>query len=145
MKNVTIPNSVTSFGNFAFRLCSELERVTIGEGVETIGSNAFYECFLLQNITIPSSVTSIGDYSFYRCSGLDTVTIKERVETIGDYAFYECSSLQNITIPSSATSIKSDAFSSYYKLTNSHYWGKCRNNWGQCIFIMFFIDKHHNS
>ncbi|MCQ2292801.1 MAG: leucine-rich repeat protein [Bacteroidaceae bacterium] len=49
--NTTIPNSVTSIGNYAF-----------------------YGCSGLTSITIPNSVTSIGEQAFYKCAGLTSVT-----------------------------------------------------------------------
>ena len=71
-KSYTIPNSVTSIGNFAFSYCTSLTSITIPNSVTDIGSYAFQDCTSLTSITIPSSVTSIGDYAlgFY----LDHIT-----------------------------------------------------------------------
>ena len=44
LTSVTIPNSVTSIGNYAFEYCSGLTSVTIGNGVTSIGSWAFRDC-----------------------------------------------------------------------------------------------------
>ena len=49
-QNTTIPNSVTSIGDFAFIGCSGLT-----------------------SVTIPNSLTSIGDYAFRNCTGLTSV------------------------------------------------------------------------
>lgn len=87
-----------------------IKSVTIGEGVTSIGSDAFYDCTLLKSITIPEGVTSIGSSAFNRCTSLTSITIPEGVTSIGSYAFYNCSSLTSITIPDSVTSIGSDAF-----------------------------------
>ena len=46
----TIPNSVTSIGENAFRGCLGLKRVTIPERVTSIGSFAFYNCIKLTEI-----------------------------------------------------------------------------------------------
>ncbi|MBR3835979.1 MAG: leucine-rich repeat domain-containing protein, partial [Clostridia bacterium] len=46
---------------------------TIPDSVTSIGDYAFAKCDSLANITIPDGVTSIGDYAFYYCSSLDTV------------------------------------------------------------------------
>ena len=92
----TIPNNVTSIGDYAFSSCSRLESVTIGNGVTSIGEYAFYGCWSLVNISIPNGVTSIGMYAFEYCSSLVSVTIPEGVTSIGMYAFCYCSSLAEV-------------------------------------------------
>lgn len=47
-----------------------VQKVEIGEGVTTIGSEAFYYCYSLASITIPESVTTIGNNTFYNCYGM---------------------------------------------------------------------------
>ena len=71
--SVTIPNSVTSIGNYAFSYCSNLASVTIPNSVTSIGDDAFYVCSSLESVTIPNSVTSIGDDAFYDCNDLKTI------------------------------------------------------------------------
>ena len=69
-KNTTIPNSVTSIGNDAFRGCSGQTSVTIPNSVTSIGDRAFEGCSGLTSVTIGNFVSSIGKYAFYNCSGL---------------------------------------------------------------------------
>ena len=95
----------------AFTKCKNLNSVTIGSGVTSIGDDAFSDCSGLTSVTIPDSVTSIGSSAFYNCSGLTSVTIGNGVTSIGERTFYGCSSLTSITIPDSVMSIGSDAFS----------------------------------
>ena len=86
--------------------------VTIGNSVTNIGNYAFYGCEGLTSVTIPNSVTNIGNYAFYGCEGLTSVTIGNSVTAIGYYAFKGCKGLTSITIPNSVTSIGTCAFSS---------------------------------
>jgi len=117
VKDLVIPNSVTSIGSYAFYGCSGLTSVTIPNSLTSIGSYAFSSCSRLTSVTIPSSMTSIGERAFYGCSGLTSVTIHNSVTTIGSYAFYGCSSLAKIkTENSTPLSIQSSTFSNYGKL-----------------------------
>ena len=145
MTSVTIPNSVTSIGDYAFSDCSGLTSVTIGNSVTSIGNYAFRNCSGLTSVTIPSSVTSIGTYAFglcssltevvfnaknctsmgsdnypvfYGCSSLTKLTICDDVKTIPNYGFYGCSGLTSVTIPSSVTSIGNYAFRNCSGLTS---------------------------
>ena len=90
MTSVTIPNSVTSIGEYAFLGCSGLTSVTIPNSVTSIGGGTFGGCRGLTSVTIPNSVTSIGDRAFYGCSGLTSVTIPNSVTSIGNKAFLDC-------------------------------------------------------
>ena len=75
VKDLVIPNSVTSIGNYAFLGCSGLTSVTIGNSVKSIGKEAFRDCSGLTSVTIPNSVTSIGWSAFSGCL-LQTIVCK---------------------------------------------------------------------
>ena len=145
-RSVTIPDSVTSIGGYAFedctglttvnwnatactsagsldypifKGCSNLATVNIGDNVKIIPSYAFFNCKGLENITIPDSVTSIGEGAFSYCMvGLKNIKIPNSVTSIGDYAFYSCRELTSVTIPDSVTSIGEEAFSYCISLTS---------------------------
>ena len=108
--NVTIPNSVTTIGNNAFRDCTSLTSLTIPNSVTYIGGCAFRGCTSLTSVTIPNSVTSIGNYAFGDCTSLTSANIPDRVTSIGEGAFYGCTSLTSITIPNLVTTIGRSAF-----------------------------------
>ena len=115
---VTIGNGVTSIGDCAFYRCTGLYSVTIQDSVTTIGNEAFSDCSGLTSVTIPDSVTTIGYGAFYRCSSLTSVTIGNGVTTIGNSAFSGCDGLTLVTIPDSVTTIGDDAFSGCDGLTS---------------------------
>ena len=46
----TIPDSVTSIGDWAFENCTSLASVVIGDSVTSIGGGAFYECTSLASV-----------------------------------------------------------------------------------------------
>ena len=106
----TIPDSVTTIGDYAFFDCNSLTSATIPDSVTTIGKFAFAWCSSLTSITIPNSVTTIEGYAFYLCTSLTSVTIPDSVTTIGEWAFQNCRSLTSVTIPDSVTEIGKEAF-----------------------------------
>ncbi len=90
-----IPHEVTEIKNYAFSGCSNLTSVTIGNGVTSIGKQAFYNCNLT-SVTIPNKVTSIGERAFEGNSDLVSVTIGEGVTSIESCAFIGCNSLFSV-------------------------------------------------
>lgn len=93
---ITIPDSVTSIGEYAFRDCSGLTSIIIPDGVTSIGGGAFYGCSGLTSVSIGNGVTSIGNSAFYNCSGLTSITIPDSITGIGSGAFYGCNKLIQI-------------------------------------------------
>ena len=118
VKELVIPNSITSIGNSTFSGCTGLTSIEIPNSVTSIGNSAFSYCSSLTSIEIPNSVTSIGNYAFYSCSGLTSIEIPNSVTSIGESAFSRCRGLTSIEIPNSVTSISSSVFSYCSGLTS---------------------------
>ena len=123
LTRVTIPNGVTSIGSEAFSYCNELTKVTIPNGITDIGSKTFYGCGKLTDVTIGNGVTSIGSEAFSYCNELTKVTIPNGVTTIDSEAFHPCSKLTSISIPNTITRIGNYAFGDRSKLTTIIYRG----------------------
>lgn len=66
--SVTIPNTVTKIGDYAFDNCRLLETISIPESVTTIGSGAFQGCSNLV-MDIPDTVLKFGADAFSGCKG----------------------------------------------------------------------------
>ena len=128
IKDLVIPNSVTSIGNYAFYGCSGLTSITIPNSVTSIGRSAFSGCSGITSITIPNSVTSIGKYAFRGFSALTSVVVESGntvydssnncnaiIETASNTLIIGCI---NTVIPNRVTSIEYDAFYNCYGLTS---------------------------
>lgn len=94
VKNVTVPSTVTSVGEYAFGNCPNI--VTVNCKSTKIGSRMFIDCNILESITLENTV-EIGGNAFNRTI-ITSVTIPSTVTTVGDYAFKECKSLTKVVV-----------------------------------------------
>ncbi|MBQ7637498.1 MAG: leucine-rich repeat protein [Clostridia bacterium] len=132
LNDISLPDTVTSIGASAFSGCQAitefsfppslltiendafkktgLVNVTLPNGLESIGLEAFYDCDGLISVYIPDSVTSIGVRCFQNCGALNNVRFSESMTVIPDACFHECKALSSFSIPASVTSIGGSAF-----------------------------------
>lgn len=130
IKDLVIPNSITSIGSNTFYGCIGLTSVIIPEGITSIGSSAFWGCNNLKSITIPKTVSSIDSDAFRFCNNLTGVHISDLEAwcqisfggSIQDYwlisnplfyahhLFFNGEEIKDLVIPSSITNISSFVF-----------------------------------
>ena len=113
---IDISNPVV-IGDDAFRLCTKLRSVTLGDSVTTIDDDAFTRCYSLSSINIPDKVTSIGDIAFSFCESLTSITIPDSVTTIGKSVFFQCTSLSSVTLPTN-TEFKTIGYQAFARCTS---------------------------
>lgn len=118
IKKITVKDGITSIGRNLFAYCAYATEISIPNGVKSIGYGAFYGCTNLETVTIPNSVTSLGGRAFYDCSYIKSITLSENITSIGEYTFYRCYHLENMEIPSGVTSIGQWAFDECSALEN---------------------------
>ncbi len=107
INQVMIEDGVESIGSYAFYQ-SPVMSVQIPETVTSIGKAAFGKSSLTE-ITVPGSVKIIGDEAFYDCQGLKSATFYEGVQSIGVNAFHKCG-IAYLDFPASITSVGAGAF-----------------------------------
>ena len=61
---------------------NDIDKIVIGEGVESIGFFAFYGLYNAKEIVLSDSLTYIGGYAFSGCDSLKTISIPENVNNI---------------------------------------------------------------
>ena len=117
---VTIPEevmgyTVTQIYSRAFKDCS-IKEVVIPQTVSTIWGYAFQNCINLNECWLPESLTVLAEYVFSGCSSLEYVYLPHQLTEISKMAFDSCTNLEKIVIPASVTKIKQFAFRNCKKL-----------------------------
>ena len=88
IKQIIIPNKVTTIGDMAFQRCKYLQQIIIPNSVYGIEDRAFNLCESLQQITIPDNIRYIGNDAFNRCKNLEAIYVsKENYEKFKDREF----------------------------------------------------------
>lgn len=114
---ITMPKSIKSIDFGAFSR-SNIDTITIHEGIEYIGAAAFHDCQNIKYITLPKSIQNLESDVFRDCTGLRGVKIlTDNLTEIPDDTFEGCSSLENFVIPSSVTRLGAAAFMGTGKLS----------------------------
>ena len=98
--------SIDSFSNTK----ENLKSVTIPEGVEKIGQDAFYGYPNLTAVVLPDSLTEIGYRAFQRCENLENVTFGKGLTFIDLEAFAYCKKLKEAVFQENLQDIQQGAF-----------------------------------
>jgi hypothetical protein len=95
--SVTIPDGIVGIQSNAFS-CSKVSEVSLPDSVTWIGMYAFYQCSDLTSMKLPENLAEIGEYAFYQCSNLTSITIPDNVTDMYSNCLDDCSNLTSITI-----------------------------------------------
>ncbi|MBP3315538.1 MAG: leucine-rich repeat protein [Clostridia bacterium] len=110
LEKVVLGNRVTTIGDAAFNGCRKLKSINLPDSLQYIGVAAFQSCRGLQNIVLPKSLTTIGSYAFQDCIALSSIVIPDSIETIEEHSFSYCASLESVTLRKGVKKIKDNAF-----------------------------------
>ena len=113
LKTITLPESVTSIGMWAFADCAKLEQVSFPASLTSIDGCAFENCTALTAVTLPKRLTELGNDVFENCSALKSVWIPKSLTNIngfGDGCFAGCTALTDITFETGITKIADHQF-----------------------------------
>lgn len=111
LEQAQMPDSVTEMGDYAFQNCLSLRTINISSNLKSIGKYTFSNCSGMTEIIIPGTIEKIMDRSFANCINLKNLVIREGVKEIYSGAFFGCSSIVDITIPDSVEILGTNAFS----------------------------------
>ncbi len=100
----------SGIGRSLEELC--IKEIVVEEGITTVGSFAFRDCYWVEKVTLPDSLIEIHDLAFDFCTNLKEIVLPEKLTLIGSGAFQACESLEQINIPASVVEIRDYAFGS---------------------------------
>jgi len=127
----TVPRSVTTIASASFEYSTGVSAVTISNTVTDIGEYAFYDCSALTSISVDSSDVNYSSTNGVLFNKTQTQLIQYPTGLGGSYvipgtviniengAFGDAINLTEVVIPESATSIGVEAFYSCEGLTNA--------------------------
>ena len=118
LESVTFGANVKTLGNEAFEGCTYLMDVTLNEGLESIGNDAFEGCDNIRSLAIPNSVKTLGNYAFSSCDLLSSITLGSGITSIGEGCFRYCIALSSIVVPAGVKELQNNCFNSCNKLKN---------------------------
>ena len=117
--SITIPSTidgktVTSIKRVASTLKANttLASITIPSSVKTVEEGAFRYCQALTSVTFKGDIESIGSAAFDGCIKLTTMKLPNGIKTLPANLFCGCTSLTSVNIPASVTSVSSKVFGS---------------------------------
>ena len=93
--NIIIPSGVWRIHDNAFQI-ADITEITIPDTVRSYGSRLFVDCANLETVRLSRNFTSIQVGTFIRCTSLKRVEINAKIGFIAERAFEECDSLKNL-------------------------------------------------
>ena len=93
LKELVIPDSVVFIGKAAFHRMYHVEKVVLGNGIETIPELMFAGCSDLKHLILPETITAIKNSAFEYCP-IKKIVIPENVKEIGDNPFCDVKKLE---------------------------------------------------
>lgn len=96
-KTLTLPESLTSIGNWTFRGMAALESIVIPNAVTEMGTYAFADDTSLKSAKLSTSCPWLKEGLFSECNTLQSITIPSVVTKMDGYMFTNCKSLTSAT------------------------------------------------
>ena len=110
VKKISLPASITSIGEEAFRNCGSIEIFFSTASITYVGESAFANCTLLREIPLGAGLTELPMNAFMNCKSLVSVLLPSTLTYIDESVFEGCDALTTILIPASVEEVGHSAF-----------------------------------
>lgn len=128
---ITLPETITMIGEYAFYYCRALKEVNIPNDVKVIENSTFRQTAIdvlelsgsverladyslsignFKEVKLPQSLTEIGKSAFQMCGDLEKIEIPARVREILQGTFWRCVKLKEVVLPEGIETIRARAF-----------------------------------
>lgn len=143
----TVPSTVTSIGNYAFRFAGLVTGIQLPASVTSVGSEAFAGCSSLLAITVDAGNPNFSGANgvlfnkakttLVACPGAwaGAYAVPSGVTAITASAFRYCGGLTEVTLPVGVGSIGSNAFSNCGLLGRATFMGNAPGTFGTNVFL----------
>ena len=98
LESVALPEGVTSIEDYAFAHNDRLKEITLPQSLTSIGKAVFFWCAALESIALPDGVTSVGDNAFSTCVSLKELALGAELLSAGCGLTEFCVALEKITV-----------------------------------------------
>jgi len=127
LEEITLPDTVSVLGDYAFFGCTKLKAIDLPDGIETIDVSTFTNCVSLKSVDFPKGLKTIESMAFDNCTALEKIELPEGLERIDTSAFERCTSLAELNVPSTVKSCSSFIGTAFYNDAD---------NWdGDCLYL----------
>lgn len=82
-----VPENVKTIGNACFASCKKITNVEMADTVRRLDSDSFCYCTNLERLSLGSALTTIGAYAFYGDNKLSALYFYGPTPTVSNYAF----------------------------------------------------------
>ena len=106
INRLVLGNHVDTVYAEAFKECVNLTQVTFPDGLKLIGGSAFSGCTNLKYVNFPRNLSGINALAFYGCKNLESSLLLDSLQFLGDNAFANCEKIDSVIVSNKLTMSK---------------------------------------
>lgn len=110
LTRLTLPDTLTKIGAYAFQHCDDLTAVQLPESLQELGDYAFYSCDALAELNLPDALTEFGICAFQETAWLTATQAETPLLVHNGIAVDGSACVGAVTFPPDVTKIADGAF-----------------------------------
>ncbi len=118
IKTLTLPDTITYIGPYAFTNCDQLQSVTFPDSLEQIAFESFRDCKSLTEVNFPDHLVKTGDYNFDNSPWLEAQRKKDPLVIVNGAVIDGRTCSGDVKVPSGVKYVASGAFAKNDKITS---------------------------